>query len=208
MEENWSLKKACKVLCTRVKFSFGGLRTIFLYLPTLDQVKFQGVDHWAYVTGVPRAAQSSIPLSKVFYFVDGSKILEIRSPESKLTVHWAKVDSYNWYSVQIGPHIFQVQSCTTCRLLENQGSSQFRVIEKAPMRQARLSASYCSMGGRFVFATGGLDPATNACRRSVGRYDIESDAWTKMPDMNEAKYNHGSCTLGSAVFVFYGIVDG
>ena len=63
-------------------------------------------------------------------------------------------------------------------------------------------ASYCNLLDQFIFRTGGVSSRT--ILRTVERYDILRNVWEEMPQMKVGRYNHGSCTLGSAVYALCG----
>ena len=78
------------------------------------------------------------------------------------------------------------------------GSSQFHVITRAPMKQARDFPALCNMAQKFIFVSGGWHLYT------VVRYDIDRNSWARMPDMNVGRYTHGSCAIGTALYILCG----
>ena len=68
------------------------------------------------------------------------------------------------------------------------------------MGETRVDAAYTVVGHRFIVATGGQDLVT------VERYDTQqtkAGQWEKMVSLQEERWAHSSCALGSSVvYVF------
>ena len=72
---------------------------------------------------------------------------------------------------------------------------------------ARFSASMASFAKRFIFVTGGQDPATYTDLNSTNMYDIQNNTWQVTPRLVQARSSHSSCSLASFVYVFGGHND-
>ena len=59
------------------------------------------------------------------------------------------------------------------------------------------------MEPQFVFISGGKSQS-NLALNDVERYDSIRDHWESLPSLNEARYDHSSCTLGKILYVLGG----
>ena len=59
------------------------------------------------------------------------------------------------------------------------------------------------MEPRFVYISGGYDQ-NFVILKDVERYDSIRDRWESLPELNYARMNHSSCTLGNTLYVIGG----
>ena len=68
------------------------------------------------------------------------------------------------------------------------------------------NVSLCPVDNKYVYLTGGKynepkDPVLAQC----ARFNIDTEEWQVLADMNVARFNHSSCQLGQKVYVFCGV---
>lgn len=83
----------------------------------------------------------------------------------------------------------------------HRGSERFSVRQLAAPPTRRYGAGMASYDSKWIFITGGYG------QNSVDLYDVRGDEWVGAPAMNEARFEHSCCTVGSVIFVFGGVLD-
>ena len=58
------------------------------------------------------------------------------------------------------------------------------------------------MANRYVVATGGLESGIPV--EKTHRFELTTQTWQQLPDMNVARSHHASCSLDGNVYVFCG----
>ena len=70
------------------------------------------------------------------------------------------------------------------------------------MNHERVYHAACNMLNKYLVVTGS---ARAYKENKTERYDIATDSWENLPDMNCRRYFVACCSMGSSVFVFFGM---
>ena len=107
-------------------------------------------------------------------------IAEINDKNGKLLSKFIEFDGKNWISIQVHWNLFQLElGATNCRLVLSQEMSfkEFSIVQKAPIRRARILTALCNLNNMFLFAIGGFDEEESLYLNSVERYNIRQNIW-------------------------------
>jgi hypothetical protein len=73
------------------------------------------------------------------------------------------------------------------------------------LRFARHGHSCCSVGSKFILCSGSRKDQDDA-HQKCEQYNIGLDIWFDVPDLNEGRHYHASCSFKDRwVYVFCGI---
>ena len=70
--------------------------------------------------------------------------------------------------------------------MKNLGQESFEVVMRQPIPKIRKSPTMCLHDSRYIIVTGGdYDDSDN---RRVDCFDLVSNKWSRLPDMNIGRY--------------------
>ena len=72
----------------------------------------------------------------------------------------------------------------------------------APIQTARMELAMTSLN-EFIFVAGGMD-ASDTPLSSVSKYSLETNTWTEVKEMNEARRTHELVTLNGEIYAIGG----
>ena len=90
--------------------------------------------------------------------------------------------------------------------LHKRKSQATKVHKASPFFSTRQGVSLCCLNEKFIYLLGGVTDWDDEKCEYVYRYDIRSDSWTTLPEMNKARYRFGSCILENYIYVSSGLV--
>lgn len=116
-------------------------------------------------------------------------------------------DLLSFVTVQVGNDLFCVQSqLSECIWLRN-GTKRQDAAAPSDLQGAVVDFTLSNLAATYVVLVGGEsqpDANSKEVLSATCRYDIASNEWQALPDMNVARKGAASCTLDGAVFVFCG----
>lgn len=72
------------------------------------------------------------------------------------------------------------------------------------MTYKRSSHSMCAINDNLILVSGSTHLGDYAASKRCEVYDIEKDSWEELHQMNYPRCQHGSCTSGNLVSIFFG----
>ena len=72
------------------------------------------------------------------------------------------------------------------------------------MRYNRLRHAACAVDmitDKFIVVTGSMKLDS---QNKTEKYNVTTNTWTTLPDLNKGRMDHGMCAVGSTVYVFCG----
>jgi len=85
-----------------------------------------------------------------------------------------------------------------------EGQNIYTYEEKAEMRYNRLRHAACAVDmitDKFIVVTGSMRKDSES---KAEKYNVTTNTWTTLPDLNKGRMDHGMCAMGSTVYVFCG----
>ena len=118
-----------------------------------------------------------------------------------------RLESISSRTVQVGGKFFVTggeRHAQLCGHLDyDYVNAEFKCVEKAPMLYDRFCHSATSYGGDQIIVAGACEECDDGFYKAE-KYSVSENKWTELPDLNEGRFYHASCTLKDDVYIFCG----